>query len=221
MTSYRSEIQNLEDETDQVQNAVSTISKASAAFKTELIDMEKNFKSTGQQAEALGRNLSSSLKSAFGDLLFEGAKLSDVLKNIGRSMMEASLNSALNPIVNGLGNFIGKGIGNAIAGLSIFEDGAAFSQGRVMPFAKGGIVSSATRFPMRGGVGMMGEAGPEAIMPLMRGSDGSLGVRANSSSQSVVINMNISTPDIQGFKRSQGQIAAGLNRAMQRGQRNF
>ena len=55
--------------------------------------------------------------------------------------------------------------------------GGGFAQGRVMPFATGGIVSGATLFPMRGGrTGLMGEAGPEAIMPLARGADGRLGL---------------------------------------------
>jgi hypothetical protein len=46
------------------------------------------------------------------------------------------------------------------------------------PFAKGGVVKGATPFPMQGGLGVMGEAGPEAIIPLSRGPDGKLGVTA-------------------------------------------
>jgi hypothetical protein len=46
-------------------------------------------------------------------------------------------------------------------------------------FAKGGVFDGPIMFPMRDGMGMLGEAGPEAIMPLARGSDGSLGVRVN------------------------------------------
>ena len=87
-----------------------------------------------------------------------------------------------------------------------------------MPFARGGIISGATLFPMRGGLGLMGEAGPEAIMPLARGADGKLGVRGGGSSVNVV--MNITTPDVQGFQRSQGQIAAQMGRALGRGNRN-
>ena len=47
------------------------------------------------------------------------------------------------------------------------------------PFARGGIVSQPTLFPFAKGTGLMGEAGPEAIMPLKRGADGKLGVAAN------------------------------------------
>jgi lambda family phage tail tape measure protein len=101
-----------------------------------------------------------------------------------------------------------------------FANGGAFAQGRVMPFAKGGVVSSPTSFPMRGATGLMGEAGPEAIMPLARGADGRLGVQAAGGGQSVTVVMNISSPDVAGFQRSQSQIAAQASRALSRGQRN-
>ena len=118
-----------------------------------------------------------------------------------------------------LGGLLADGVNSAVSGLMPYENGAPFSQGRVMPFAKGGILSGPTTFPMRGGTGLMGEAGPEAIMPLSRGADGKLGVRAQSGG-SVNVTMNISTPDVQGFQRSQGQIATQMARALGRGQRN-
>ena len=88
-----------------------------------------------------------------------------------------------------------------------------------MPFAKGGVVSGPVNFPMRGGTGLMGEAGPEAIMPLSRGADGQLGVKTQGG-QAVNVTMNINTLDAAGFQRSQSQIAASLSRALGRGQRN-
>ncbi|PJK29964.1 phage tail tape measure protein [Minwuia thermotolerans] len=58
-------------------------------------------------------------------------------------------------------------------------DGAVLSGGRVIPHSRGGLVDGPTFFPMaRGNIGVMGEAGPEAIMPLERTRDGALGVRA-------------------------------------------
>ena len=72
---------------------------------------------------------------------------------------------------------------------------------------------------MRGGRGLMGEAGPEAIMPLARGPDGRLGVQAGVG-RAVNVVMNITTPDVQGFQRSQSQVAAQVSRALSRGQRN-
>ena len=72
---------------------------------------------------------------------------------------------------------------------------------------------------MRGGTGLMGEAGPEAIVPLARGRDGKLGIRSNGGGVNVMV--NISTPDAQSFQRSQSQITAMMARAVARGQRNL
>jgi hypothetical protein len=98
-----------------------------------------------------------------------------------------------------LGNLFGGGGISPLAsgflasgGAGLFANGAAFRAGNVIPFATGGVVSSATTFPMSGGrTGLMGEAGPEAIMPLKRGPDGKLGVQAGGGgSQPVQINYN-------------------------------
>jgi phage-related minor tail protein len=72
---------------------------------------------------------------------------------------------------------------------------------------------------MQGGTGLMGEAGPEAILPLRRGSDGRLGVAAGSGGRPVSVTVNIATPDLGGFRRSEAQVAASLARAVARGQR--
>jgi phage-related minor tail protein len=66
----------------------------------------------------------------------------------------------------------------------------------------------------------MGEAGPEAILPLQRGADGRLGVASGGGGGPVHVTMNITTPDVQGFRRSQSQVAAEMGRALARGQRN-
>jgi phage-related minor tail protein len=58
-------------------------------------------------------------------------------------------------------------------------------------------------------------------LPLTRGSDGRLGIRSAGGGSMVNITMNISTPDVAGFRRSQSQIASEMSRAMQRGQRNL
>lgn len=57
----------------------------------------------------------------------------------------------------------------------------------ILPFARGGIVNGPTVFPMANGLGLMGEAGPEAVMPLTRGADGKLGVKGGGGG--VVVNI--------------------------------
>ena len=71
----------------------------------------------------------------------------------------------------------------------------AFSGGKqIQAYANGGVVGGPTYFPMAGGkTGLMGEAGPEAIMPLKRGKGGKLGVsvEGGSGSVNVVNNINV------------------------------
>jgi phage-related minor tail protein len=86
----------------------------------------------------------------------------------------------------------------------------------VAGFAKGGVIDRPTHL----GAGVAGEAGPEAILPLARGADGSLGVRAQGGGAPVTVVMNVSTPDAESFRRSQSQIAAAMGRAIGRGGRN-
>lgn len=90
------------------------------------------------------------------------------------------------------GLFSGLFSGFGPASGAIFADGAAFSSGRVIPFANGDVLSRPTVFPMAGGnVGLMGEAGPEAIMPLGRGRDGKLGVRMAGGGGGLSVNNHI------------------------------
>jgi lambda family phage tail tape measure protein len=74
-------------------------------------------------------------------------------------------------------------VGNVNTDVSGFfspsANGNAFGANGIIPFAKGGIVNSPTLFPFAKGIGLMGEAGPEAILPLSRGPGGKLGVMAS------------------------------------------
>jgi len=76
----------------------------------------------------------------------------------------------------------GGALGGIVSSIFGFQKGGAFSSGNIIPFANGGVVGSPTMFGMSGGrPGLMGEAGPEAIMPLKRGSDGKLGVEGGGN----------------------------------------
>ena len=85
-----------------------------------------------------------------------------------------------------------NGKGSAVDGKgSAWAKGGAFQNGSVVPFASGGVVNSPTNFGMSGGrTGLMGEAGPEAIMPLTRMSGGKLGVKAEGGGGNITINLN-------------------------------
>jgi lambda family phage tail tape measure protein len=90
--------------------------------------------------------------------------------------------------------------GAVVLGGPGYAKGGAFDSG-VRKYAKGGmftnsIVSEPTLFKFAKGTGLMGEAGPEAIMPLKRDSQGNLGVRASNQGAKVevIVNNNSSTP---------------------------
>ncbi|KRS12039.1 tail protein [Roseovarius atlanticus] len=190
-----------------------------AAFNGELARVRETFAHTGQDVKTLERGISRGLNRAIRGAVVNGDSLSESLRNLANSMISSAFNSAVRPVTDHVGGLLSQGIGSIFSSILPFEKGGSFAQGRVQPFASGGIVSSPTAFPMRGGMGLMGEAGPEAIMPLARGPDGKLGVRGGGGGAVNVV-MNIHTPDAEGFRRSQAQIAAQLGRAIGRGNRN-
>ncbi len=214
------EISELQDQILALEATLGTTTGMVSAFDGELSRMRESLVFTGREVGVLSNGIGGGLRRAFDGLVFDGAKLSDSLKLVATSMIETVYGIAIKPVQNALGGAIANGLQGLLGGLMPFAGGASFSQGRVMPFAKGGVVSQATAFPMRGGTGLMGEAGPEAIMPLARGADGRLGVQAGGSGRAVTVVMNIQTPDVAGFQRSQSQIAAQAQRMLARGQRN-
>ncbi|MFN4158502.1 MAG: phage tail tape measure protein [Gemmobacter sp.] len=213
-------IEEFEAQVAALEASLGTAAGVAAAFDGELGRMRDSMVWTGREVGSLSAGIGGGLRRAFDGLVFDGAKLSDALKGLGQSISNTFYAAALRPVQNAIGGAISNGINGLISGIMPFEKGGAFTQGRVMPFAMGGVVSSPVSFPMRGGRGLMGEAGPEAIMPLARGADGRLGVQAAGGGRPVTVVMNITTPDVQGFQRSQSQIAAEAQRALARGQRN-
>ncbi|MFN4204200.1 MAG: phage tail tape measure protein [Tabrizicola sp.] len=190
-----------------------------ATFDGELARMRETMTFTGREVSTLSSGISGGLRKAFDGLAFDGMKLNDALKTVATTIIDTVYSIAMKPVTNALGGFLAQGVAGLMGAGMPFAAGGAFSQGKVMPFAKGGIVGAPTTFSMRGGLGLMGEAGPEAIMPLARGPDGRLGVQS-AGGRAVNVVMNITTPNIQGFQRSQAQVALQVSRALARGQRN-
>ncbi|WP_179379793.1 phage tail tape measure protein [Jannaschia marina] len=209
--------ESLDDKLDALEARLGGSEAVVARFTDSLSTLEGQMLFTQREVQGLSRSFGGSLKRAFDGVVFDGAKLSDALQGLAQSMLNASYNAAVRPVSQALGGVLARGV-NAVLP---FAEGGSFAQGRVMPFAKGGVVAGPTTFPMRGATGLMGEAGPEAIMPLRRGPDGSLGVAATGGARSPVsVTMNITTPDVQGFRKSRSQVAAEMSRALSRGARN-
>jgi phage-related minor tail protein len=166
---------------------------------------------TTQFGKALSRSLSQGIT--------QGKSFEDILRSIGQRFLDLALRSAFKPLegmMSGFGQSLLGGIGNLFSGGGV-ANGPPLS---ITPFADGGVVSAPHYFPLGRGLGLMGERGAEAIMPLARGPDGRLGVAAQGG-RGVSVVMNISTPDAESFRRSETQVSAALARAVNRGARGL
>ena len=115
-----------------------------------------------------------------------GAKSArDALSALAAKLADMLADSAFDMLF-GKGGSVG-GLFDGLASLFGFAKGGVFSGGNVTAFASGGVVGGPTLFGMNGGLGLMGEAGAEAIMPLTRGPGGRLGVQAMGGGQAVRI----------------------------------
>jgi hypothetical protein len=215
------ELDDLNAQIAQLEARIESTAGIVSTFDAELAQMGRTVGITGREVDGMSRSLGSGLRRAFEGVVFDGGRLSDTMRRLGQSITDTLYSAAMRPVQNAFGGALASGLAGMMSNVLPFATGGAFTQGRVLPFANGGIVSGPVAFPMRGGTGLMGEAGPEAIMPLTRGADGRLGVRAEGGGHRAVnVVINISTPDVAGFQRSQSQIAAQMSRLLAQGQRN-
>lgn len=171
------------------------------------------FRAEMEQASRMAAGFGRSITSALEGAALRGKNLSDVLRGLALDLSRMALKSALKPLESGLSGLLD----GALSSL-----GSAFQGASVTPYANGGVIDSPALFPLGAGrLGLVGEAGAEAILPLARGPDGSLGVRGGGSAAPVNITFNVQTPDAASFRRSETQIGAMVSRAVARGQRNL
>lgn len=146
----------------------------------------------------------------------------DIIKQLIRIAIQQAI---LKPLLSGVGNlfgFAGGGGGAGIAGgqsIQYAANGMIAANG-IKPFAMGGIVNSPTLFKFANGGtmqnGIMGEAGPEGILPLRRGADGKLGVIA-SGGGSTTINVSVDAKgsSVEGDASQSRQLAVVISAAVQ------
>ena len=95
--------------------------------------------------------------------------------------------------------------------------GNVYAQNGIQKFAMGGVVNKPTIFPFANGTGLMGEAGPEAIMPLQRAANGKLGVIASGGgSTNVTVNVDAGgNASVQGDQAQAKQLGVAVSAAVQ------
>ncbi len=167
------------------------------------------------RASTGSKDLGRVLTGAFDDIIAGGLSLREVLRNVAADLARLAIENVFGGASGGGFDLAGL-LGGAFEGC-----GGPPSGSRVRAFAKGGVLSGPSLFPMAGGMGLAGEAGPEAILPLARGADGRLGVATQGEARPITVTFNVTATDAGSFRRSESQIAAMLSRTVSRGARNL
>ena len=182
------------------------LAEAIANTKDESKSFDQSFRDgleqMGNLAENLGNRLSSAVgefSDAFTDFLITGKQsfqefAASLLSDLSRVFMRFAMINALKLVMN--------------------ADGNVFQGGSVVPYAKGGIVRRPTLFPMANGLGLMGEAGPEAVMPLRRHANGRLGVEASGGAGNVVVNVDARGTQVEGDNARSRQLGDAIGIAV-------
>lgn len=168
--------------------------------------------------QGLSKSFGSELTNALRGAAVSGKSLESVLRQVGLSLAGMALSQGLKPLQS-LTSSLFSGLFGGLGSALHFADGGV--PGRVTPFASGGVVSTPTYFPMGKGLGLAGEAGSEAILPLRRSPDGKLGVAAAGGGAPVNVVFNVAAQDAASFRKSEGQITGMLARAVSRGARHL
>lgn len=157
---------------------------AAISQETEALENLNRVKEEAQaHSEALAAAeafVASELESHFFALLDKSQSVGDAFEDMSKRMIDAMLQALIfgsGPFADFFGSSPsgGSGLGGLLGGLGGLIGGLF----KPTLYAKGGVFGRPTAFAHGGGLGVMGEAGPEAVMPLKRGRDGSLGVVAH------------------------------------------
>ena len=141
--------------------------------------------------------------------------LADAIEGLidGTKSLKESLSGVLKQMASLLLNF---GTKSLMGSIFPSADGNVFAKNKIVPFASGGVVNKPTIFPMANGMGLMGEAGPEAIMPLRRGANGKLGVESSGGGVgNVVVNVDASGSKAQGDQPNAKALGSAIGAAVQ------
>jgi hypothetical protein len=162
-------------------------------------------------------DLSANFLDNFNQGLLQGKSrteaLANALKSLESQLLQMASRQAINYLFSSFSQFMGggslSGSGNAgwnapLSAGHFIANGNVFDSGNIVPFARGGLVTGPTLFPMARGMGLMGEAGPEAVMPLRRGADGKLGVAGGGGANVQLVINNNAANDIEVNPRREG-----------------
>jgi phage-related minor tail protein len=172
-----------------------------------------------RELTASANGFARAMTGAFASSVVGGKQFDDVLKSLTLRLSNMAVKLAFKPLESALAGGLQKLMSGLLDGVTGTTQKQAL--GGIKPFAAGGVIGTPSYFPLLGGgLGLAGEAGPEAILPLSRGPDGRLGV-ASQGGGAATINVQITTPDADSFRRSESYVTGQIARAVSRGQRGM
>ncbi len=160
---------------------------------SELVAEEERRTRVFEEQKKVQKEVADTIANSFGSALTSIVDGTKSVKDAFKDMAKAIINDLYQIyVVKMITGMISGGIDDFMSfNASAFANGNVFRNGNLVPYADGGVVGGPTYFPMNDGrTGLMGEAGPEAIMPLKRGKNGKLGVQAEGGSGDVIIHQN-------------------------------
>lgn len=206
--STRTEAEKYAEGLDKVEMLYRAGAISGETYTRAIQDLNEKFDPFTKLVQSVADSVENELNSAFASVLKGTEDLGDALLNFASNILAKVAQDLF-------AQQFSAPISAGISGLLSGKGGGTGSLGLPKPFANGGVVSGATVFPFASGIGLMGEAGPEAIMPLSRGADGKLGVSAanGNSAPKVTIN-NYSGQEATASTDSAGNVVVEIGRAI-------
>jgi len=199
-----------------------------AAMKAGALSYKNSIKSVAEQIADVMKNAFDSMADALAEFVTTGKmNFADFARSVISDITRMYIKSQMLNMFKGLGNLFSPGVDTVLestgmagaldieAGRNRNALGNVYGKNGIVPFAKGGVVNSPTLFKFANGVGLMSEAGPEAIMPLRRGAGGRLGVEASGGGTSVVVNVDASGSTVEGDAQEARNLGKAISSAVQ------
>jgi lambda family phage tail tape measure protein len=195
--------------------AIAKLKEARGESKSVGEKITASLKEAYKSATDLGTNLAgvavngvNGIADAFTELALTGkASFADLTRSILADLTKIFMRMAVFEFLN-----------FAFPGLKLKTNavGNVYAQNGIQKFAMGGVVNKPTIFPFANGTGLMGEAGPEAIMPLQRAANGKLGVIASGGgSTNVTVNVDAGGTSVEGDQAQAKQLGVVVSAAVQ------
>lgn len=161
----------------------------------------ENAKNVAGQTESMFANAAKGMEDALVNFAMTGKlNFADLAKAMIADMVRIQMQAAVSGIFKmGMMAFGGSGEAGSVAN-ELFADGGVIEGGVKQKFASGGVVHSPKIFKMANGAGMMGEAGPEGVLPLKRMANGNLGVQSQGAGGGGGVVNNYVTVTVEGGK---------------------